>query len=472
MKLWLNRRSLRWASAGVVLAGATVFSLVILAGAADPSKDKEQPPGRGRDPERETPTEAGQHPRLVRAVHPLVKHLRRETTQVAHIEGYEKVDVQAKASGYVHKFAQVRDPDGKERDLDIGARVVKDQVLAELWIPEMDQERLQKEALVEQAVADVGQAEAGARSAAAMVTAAAAKVEQARSELGRYHAEVAYRKSEYERYRRLLEERTTRQGLVDERLNQYRAAQAALAGAQAALATAQANLSVKQAAQVKAQADIKSAKAKEKVARANLQQAKVLLAYARVRAPFAGVITRRLVDTGTFVQSAGLGKPTPLFTLVRVDRLRVLTDLPETDSAWIKIGQSATLRVDAARGHQYTGKVVRFADMLDRVSRTMRAEVELDGPTPALRPGLYGTVIITLADYKGALTLPTGALVPSGEKTTVMVVKDKVARKREITLGINDGITMQVTGGLSKDDLVITDGKDAVSDGQPVEVAR
>src|SRR5262249_36546066 len=176
-----------------------------------------------------------------------------------------------------------------------------------------------------------------------------------------------------------------------------------------------------------------------------------------------------------FVQSAAMGKPVPLFTIARVDRLRVITDIPESDSNWITIGQAATLRLDAARGHLFAGKVVRFADALDPATRTMRVEVELDRREKlprALRPGLYGTLTITLEDIPDALTLPTSALVPSGEKPTVMVLEKGVARRREIALGINDGITMQVTKNLTRDDRVITDGKDVVRDGQPVEVVK
>jgi RND family efflux transporter MFP subunit len=465
MSRYLNSRTLPWASATVLLVVVTGSVAVLLARGSSPS-DR---------PEKETRKDGQSRAILVRVVRPEVKRLKRITVQAAHLEAYEKVDVYAKASGYVEKFARLRGAGGREHNLDIGDRVTKDQVLAELWAPEMEQDLRQKEALVEEAQAELGQAIAADTSATAMVTAAAAKVKQASSERAKCQAEVDFQKGEHERYQRLLAERTTQQELVAARLNQYRAAQAALAGAQAAIDTAQANVEVEQARQAKALADVSSARAHVKVAKANLEQSKILLGYTQVRAPFAGVITRRLVDTGAFVQSAAMGKPVPLFTLARVDRLRILTDIPEADSTWVKFGQAATLRVDAARGHQFSGKVVRFADTLDPATRTMRVEVELDGREKlpgTLRPGLYGTLTITLEDISAALVLPASALVPSGEKPTVMVIENGVARRREVELGINDGITMQVTKNLTKDDRVLTDGKDAVRDGQPVEVVK
>src|SRR5262249_15808418 len=157
---------------------------------------------------------------------------------------------------YLQKLGQVRDADGKTRDMDIGDRVAKDQVLAELWVPELEQDRLQKEALVEQAKSEVGQAEASQKAAEALVEAAQAKVEQARSDLARYEADVAYRKSEHERYQKLDSERAVQKGIADEKLNQFRAAEAALAAAKAALTTAQANVKVEQARLTRAEADV------------------------------------------------------------------------------------------------------------------------------------------------------------------------------------------------------------------------
>src|SRR5262249_14883242 len=156
------------------------------------------------------------------------------------------------------------------------------------------------------------------------------------------------------------------------------------------LATATANLKVEQAKLTRATADIASARARQKVAQANLEHAVIMLSYATVRAPYDGIITRRLFDTGAFVQSAGAGKTEPLLTLARVDRLRLIADIPEAEAALVKIGQPATFQLNAARGQALAGRVARFADALDSGTRTMRTEVELDGPATILRPGMFG----------------------------------------------------------------------------------
>jgi RND family efflux transporter MFP subunit len=408
-------------------------------------------------------------PARVKVMRPQRAHLQRSTTQPAHVDAYEKVDVFAKAPGYLEALGQVKGADGRLRNLDIGDRVSAKQLLAVLWAPEVEQERQQKAALVEQARAEINQAEAAHEATKALVSAAEAKVTQARAEIGRLEGELAYRKSDYERYKRLHQDRTVQKELVEERLNRYRAATSALVAGKAAVASAQANQRVEEARQTKAGADVTSAKARLKVAEANLAYARIMVEYARVPAPFPGVLSRRHLDPGAFVQSATTGRATPLFTLVRTDRLRIVADVPEADARWVKLGQAATLRVEAARGKTFTGRVVRFSDALDTSTRTMRVEVELSGATE-LRPGLFGSVSIVLADVPNALTLPTNALVPSGEKPAVMVVREGRARRQEIVVGMNDGIRMEVLGGVSAADLVITDGKDALRDGQAVDV--
>jgi RND family efflux transporter MFP subunit len=397
----------------------------------------------------------------VKVIRPAREHLKRTTTQTAHVEPYERADLLARIAGYLQKV-----------HVDIGDRVKKDQVLAELWVPEMEQERVQKQTLVEKVQAEVGQAEAALKAAEAMVGAADAKVLEVSSLVAKYEADVTYRKGEYERYLQLFKERALQKDVVDKELNQLRAAEASLTAAKVSVTTAEANRKVEQAKLLQAQADLTGAKARLKVAQADLEQATILLRFSKITAPYDGVITQRLVHPGAFIQSGATGKADPLFTIARIDRMRIVTEIPESDSAWIKVGQMATLQVDAARGQRFLGKVARLADALDKRSRTMLVEAELDTRTDVLRPGMYGSVSIILADYPDALLLPTSALLAGADKPSVMTISNGKAHRQEIGLGYNDGVRIQIVRGLNGDEQVITDGKNTVREGQAVEIAR
>lgn len=325
-------------------------------------------------------------------------------SQPAQVAPSEQTDLYAKVGGYLDSFGQVRHVDGTMRSVDIGDRVTKGQVMAVLSVPEMEQDRLQKAALVEQAQAEVGQSEAAVQAVEAMIDAARAKVEEARAQIARYDAELAYRKSEYERFVALVKERAVSQGLEDEKLNQFRAAEAARQAVGAALTTSQANLRVEEATLIKAKADLVSAKARLKVAQANLEHSTILLNYATIKAPYDGIVTRRWSDTGAFIQSAASGKPDPLFTIVRVDRLRIIANLPESEASQVQVGVPVTFQENTSRGKSpqpLAGRIVRLAESLDSATRTMRIEIELDAPSPTLRPGMFGSISVLYSDSLG-----------------------------------------------------------------------
>lgn len=397
----------------------------------------------------------------VKVIKPTVEDLRRTTTQPAHVEPYETTDIFAKASGYL---AAVQ--------VDIGDRVEKDQELASLWIPEMEQEYQQKLALVDRANAQLEQARTAITSAEAMVKVAEADTVQSKASLSRYESEVTYRRSEHQRFERLAQENAIPRDQSDEKLNQLQSAEASLAAANAEILTVEARLQVERAKLAQSHANRKHAESDVRVAQANLQHLKVLLDYASIRAPYAGVITRRLFDTGAFIQSAATSAPLSLFTIMRVDRLRIIADIPEADSAWIQIGQPAVLRIGSSPAQTFRGKVARFADALDESTRTMRTEIELDGTAEGLRPGMYGSIAITLADYPQAILLPSDSILSDDDVATVKIFDGDRCAVRRVELGINDGVRVQVTSGIHADDLVITDGQSRVRSGQQVEIVQ
>ena len=407
----------------------------------------------------------------VKTIRPVREHLKRVTTQPAHVEPFEKIDVVANLAGYVSELGRVKGVDGIERDIDIGDRVGKGQLLLALAVPELGQEVNEKKALAEKAQAEVKQAEAAVASAEAMMAAAKAKIDQAKSEIAKWEFEVQFRKGEADRYQRLSAERSATPEQAAEKANQHLAASAGLLAAKSNLTTADADVRVAASKQIEAVAAVEAARARVRVAQAAQAQAQALFGYTEIRAEFPGVIARRTVDRGAFVRSAATGQTPPLFTLARVDRVRVVADIPENDSAFVAVGQPAVIRIDALRGQAISGKVVRLADALDASTRTMRVESEPDALPPGLRAGQFGTVAITLADYPGAVLVPATVLV-SGEKPSVMIHVDGKAVRREVTVGLNDGIRVQVTAGLTGDEAVIADGKDGVRDGQAVEVVK
>src|SRR5205085_12667815 len=130
-----------------------------------------------------------------------------------------------------------------------------------------------------------------------------------------------------------------------------------------------------------AEADVQAAEANRAVAAAQVhvaeaeaQRLEALLRYTKIVAPFDGVVTRRLVNRGDLVQAATASRTMPLFTVQRIDTVRVFCEVPENAAAHVAKGAPAAVKVYALDGKTIEGKVTRFAAALNPETRTMRTE--------------------------------------------------------------------------------------------------
>lgn len=337
---------------------------------------------------------------LITICNPVANGQSRTISAPAHVAPYERADIFAKASGFV---AAVH--------VDIGDMVKKGQLLAELSIPEMEHEHLKKQALLEQSAAAILQAEARVTTAKSKILAATASVAASQSEvaaakaqLEKYNANIAFAQSELSRVTMLVSSRSVNAAMKDEKEQQLRAAKAALSGAEAEVQTAQsrveaveASIQVAKADLNQAEADLYFARSQRKVAEASLAHTVALMEYARITAPFDGSISHRGIDTGDFVISAASSRTmgASLFTLNRVDRYRIVFDVPEASASRTLIGQSVELTVDSCKDQTFTGQIKRTSGVLDQRTRTLRVEAEVTDDDSQLRSGMYGTIVVT-----------------------------------------------------------------------------
>jgi len=136
-----------------------------------------------------------------------------------------------------------------------------------------------------------------------------------------------------------------------------------------------------------AEADLQAAKAEA-------ERLQALLQYDKIVAPFDGVVTRRLVNPGDLVQAATSTRTAPLFTLQKLDMVRVFADVPEASVAGIRPGLPADVKLYGPAGVTVHGTVTRIATALDPATRTMRVEIDLPNPGEKLLPGMYAQVTL------------------------------------------------------------------------------
>lgn len=340
-------------------------------------------------------------------------------TIAGEFKPFQDVDVHAKVAGYIRVI-----------NVDVGDHVREGQTLAVLEIPEL--------------AAQLAGADAAVRRAQEEIRRAKSDVERAQSTHAAAHSA----------YARLKQAADSRAGLVAQQ--EVDDSLAKDLGAEAQVASAEAELS--------------AARQQVEVAQANQKQFNALSNYARIIAPFSGVITNRYADTGALIQ-AGTSSSTqamPVVRLAQTSKLRLVLPIPESLAAQIHLGDPVKVRVQALN-RDIEGKVSRFADSLDRQTRTMETEIDFDNRDGRLIPGMYAETQVSLREKKDALTVPLEAVTRNGDDATVLAVNaQNEIEERHIKLGLEDSSRVEVVSGLSDHDRVVIGNRSQFHNGEKI----
>ena len=302
--------------------------------------------------EKESPAEP--KPVEVAVAKPKSAAIHRQVRQPGYIEAWEQTAIFPKIAGFVLDW-----------NVDIGDPVDKNKVLAELYVPEVVEE-------VSLKAAQVMLAKEAFEAAKARVLTATAWIEEARAGLQRAQANHRFWQLEHARISKLT-------GVInkqekEETKNQLESAEAGWKETQKKVESAQAVLKESEAQKNKAKADIA-------VAEADHRRLAALLSYATLKAPFKGVVTKRNINTGDFVQPPTAGKGEPLFVVQSREVMRIFVEVPETDAPWITAKESkALVSIQALKNKVFPGVVARTSYALDRSARTLLVEIDLKNP--------------------------------------------------------------------------------------------
>ena len=260
----------------------------------------------------------------------------------------------------------------------------------------------------------------------------AQEVEESKHLRGKFEAEFNARSDEYSRTRMLVDRNAQAPEVAQEKLRIKEAAQAAWEAAQAQIVTKAVKLKASDVDELVAESKIK-------VVDAEIENLEVQIALRDSDGAFDGIVTKRWVEPGATIKDASV----PLLTLMRIDRVRVLMDVPDRDAALVNAteqnpnpngkGDPVVLALPGAGGPgpdgEFNAFITRKAEARDTATRTMRAEVHLDNKSDCFQPGMYGTATLLLEERKGVLTIPSSALIRRGDGYEVLYV-DSPTRSR------------------------------------------
>lgn len=212
--------------------------------------------------------------------------------------------------------------------------------------------------------------------------------------------------------------------------------------------------------QQRAQRD--TAKAALEAARAQLNQVGQALDYTVLRAPFAGIITRRFVHVGEAVQ-AGPPSPQPLIALQSLDDLRVNVQVPQSSVADIRQFNAANVLLgpDGDGSRRMAVSSVNVFPYADPETHTFNVRLQLPAADTGLYPGMTVKVAFATGEAK-RLLVPASALVQRGEIVAVYVIGAHGVTLRQVRTGYHYGDRVEVLAGLDDGERIAADPLAAV----------
>ncbi len=267
---------------------------------------------------------------------------------------------------------------------------------------------------------------------------------------------------------------------------EYEASKASLAVAQAKynlarLTAERFSALTKTAAVTQQDIDDKNAAAEEQKAEAaaaqqNVEHYQAMIAFKRLAAPFDGVVTARRVNVGDFINAAGADSSSRSsaqapFSVADVSKLRIFVSVPQNFGYILHSALKADLHLLDDPAKVIPTKFLTTAGAVNRSTRTIVTEFELDGSQSDLSPGAYVSVDLKFPTNPNILVVPAQALLfrTQGMQVAVLDDMDHVQLKT-VSLGRNLGLTMEILAGLQQRDRVVANPSLGLLDGQQVKV--
>jgi RND family efflux transporter MFP subunit len=331
--------------------------------------------------------------------------LQTDATLQAEFIPYQDIMVHAKVSGYVSMIK-----------VDIGDRVKQGDLLATLEIPEL-QDSINK--------------------AKARLSATEQEIDEARANYTNLHLI----------YQRLADVAKAHPNLV-----------------------AQQDLDTAKSKEVAALGALGAAQQHRDEAQAELGRLNTLAAYENVTAPFDGIITKRFADLGSLIQ-AGTSSDTqslPLVQLAQDSLLRLRFPVPEAQTPFIENGRKVEVTVPAL-DRTFIGTIIRYAWLINRSTRTMTTEVDVENPQGVIKAGMYAYVKLPLRVANQALAVPLQALSNGDNPTVLVLAKDGRLEERKVKVGIRTAEKAEIVSGLVKGDPVVVGNRAGLDAGEKVK---
>ena len=216
-----------------------------------------------------------------------------------------------------------------------------------------------------------------------------------------------------------------------------------------------------------ATAQLDLARAQYSQTQARLDELRINLDNTSITSPVNGFVGKRNVDPGAWASNQ-----TPVVSVVDISSVRLVANVVEKDLRLVNVGDPARVEVDAFPGETFAGRIARVAPVLDPATRTAEIEIEVPNPGFRLKPGMYARMGVTIESRKDTTLVPKTAVVDYDSKRGVFTMTaENKAKFLPIETGIEDAERVEVRGGITAADTLVTAGASALRENDTLVIA-
>jgi membrane fusion protein (multidrug efflux system) len=222
------------------------------------------------------------------------------------------------------------------------------------------------------------------------------------------------------------------------------------------------------------QSEFDLASAQFKSAEAAVGEAQASIERKTIKAPFAGVTGIRQVNLGQYVNSGD-----PIVPLQAMDAVFGNFSVPQQSIAALKLGSNVDATVEGSKDSVYHGHVTAIDPIVNDATRNVQVQATFPNPRGELKPGMYATVRVIMAQGLPIVALPTSAINYAPYGNSVFILEDmkgpdgkpyRGVRQQFVKLGGARGDQVAILSGVHAGEEVVTSGVFKLRNGAAVLV--
>ena len=197
---------------------------------------------------------------------------------------------------------------------------------------------------------------------------------------------------------------------------------------------------------------------------AQLENAKTKLSEMTITAPFSGILGKRQISIGAYVNNSTIITSLDDISIIKVD-----FKVPEKYLAQLNVGMKVMTQNDAYPEKTFTGKVTHVSTRIDAVTRSVEVTASFANKSGLLRPGMLLNTALQLSSSQ-AMMVPEKAVIPQQDKHFVFQIEDGIATKVEVNVAGRHNGWVVIDEGISNGQLIVTEGIIKIRSGSKVSV--